>query len=171
MNEGGSGTATDEPTSPADDRRCVGCGAPITQTDGFCAACGAPTPTNTTRSPSTVPDRPESTRTTSALTGQWWIGVATSLGAWWLLIIVAGPGQPGLDVGYLGASGTALQLINVIVWVMMPVAGYLDIQHVRENSNWDPSTPVWLLAMTVWLINLIAAAAYLYRRHEALGVP
>lgn len=170
MHEGGAETTTDA-TTPASGDRCVACGAPITQSTGFCSTCGAPTPTDPSAIPLNDTVRREVPTWTQALTKQWWIGIAGSLVGWWLLIVFAGPGQPGLAVGYLGASGTVLQLVNIVVWLTMPITGYLDIRHVREHSDWDPSTPIWVVAMTVWLINLIAAAAYLYRRHEAVGVP
>lgn len=145
-----------EPPAHTDEHRCHACGGPIT--DGVCTQCGTPT---------TIPEAAQLSNPSHR--SYWWVGIATSLIAWWILIIHAGAGQPG--IGYLGATGTLQQLLNGVVWIMMPIAGYLDIQYVRATSDWHPNTTIWLIAMTIWLINLIAAAAYLYRRHEAIGIP
>jgi hypothetical protein len=71
-------------------------------------------------------------------------------------------------VGDLGAFGGFLSLAAL---VGLPGAAYYDMQYVRANSDWEPTTVVWVALLLVPLVNIVAGGVYLYRRHEVLGEP
>lgn len=71
----------------------------------------------------------------------------------------------------LAAPGELTGLLTLVAWLGTPAAAYYDMQYVRANSDWDPNTVLWVVLLLLWVVNIAAAGAYLYRRHEALGQP
>lgn len=155
-----------ENSKRADEIFCRSCGEVIKREAEICPDCGVRN-TNASDSspqkassptPSTTHD-PSRYETTTSDT--WWYAVAGATGLWILIFVLAGGGISNAFVGGL----------TLIAWVGLPVAAYFDIQYVRANGEWNPSTVIWVVLSAVWLINIIAGAAYLYRRHEVLGEP
>ncbi len=83
---------------------------------------------------------------------------------WVLLLVVASSSVGGAVEAFLG-------LCVLIAWALIPVATYYDAKYVRANSQWNPNTVVWCIAGAIWLVNILSAAFYLYRRHETVGEP
>ena len=76
-----------------------------------------------------------------------------------------------LSGGSSGTVETFAGLLALLAWVGLPVSTYFDIQYVRANGEWDPDTVVWVVLSAIWIVNIIAGAVFLYRRHEVLGEP
>jgi hypothetical protein len=98
----------------------------------------------------------------TTVSGSWWYAVAGGLVLWAVVVVLslAVPSAAGVG-GFLGLIG----------WLALPGGMYFDSKYVRANSQWDPRLIGWLLGSIIPLINLFVGAAYLYRRHEVLGVP
>lgn len=152
----------------ADEIFCRSCGEPIKKKAEICPHCGVrneraispSSPGTGSSAPSTTHD-PSLYETTVSDT--WWYGVAGGTTLWVLVFVLAGAPGDGL-----GAFGGFLVLV---AWIGLPVAAYFDMQYVRANGEWNPNTVLWLVALSVWLVNIVAGAVYLYRRHEVLGEP
>lgn len=96
-------------------------------------------------------------------------------------LIRGGMGLPvGPVFGYLvfilaGSAGDSLGafagFLAFVAWIGLPLAAYFDMQYIRANAKWNPNTGLWVILLAVWLVNIVAGAVYLYRRHEVLGVP
>lgn len=99
----------------------------------------------------------------TSVSEKWWYGVAGGTGLWVLVFLIAGAAPDAL-----GALGGFLTLV---AWFGLPLAAYFDMQYVRANSDWRPSTALWVVLLAVWLVNIVVGAAYLYQRHDRLGTP
>lgn len=148
----------------ADEIFCRSCGEPIKEQAEICPHCGvrnqkSQSDTSTRTSSSKIHD-PSQYETT--VSDSWWYGVAGGTALWILTILLSGV----LDS--LGAFGG---LLLIAAWIGMPVSAYFDMQYIRANGNWNPNTIIWVVVLSVWLINIIAGLAYLYRRHDILGEP
>lgn len=101
-------------------------------------------------------------------------------------VIVTGPGaQPGSGLVALGAIFGIFLGIILLVMIMLtlalvvalPIALYLDARAVNESSSdWKPDPLLYGLLGALQLIvtpviGIVVALYYLYRRHEAVGVP
>lgn len=174
---------TEQRRKAPDEMFCRYCGERIKKAAERCPNCG----TSTERPTAPTPDRPSSTssatdagRTADAgqgtgdgrssprqyetsVSGNWWYGVAGCTGLWVVVFLVAGAAPDAL--GALGG------LLTLVAWFGLPLAAYFDVQYVRANSEWRPSTALWVILLAVWLVNVVVGAAYLYRRHEELGTP
>jgi hypothetical protein len=145
---------------------CRSCGEGIIEEAEICPHCGVrnekqsePTLGGTASgTPSTVHDPAEYDTTVS---DTWWYGVAGGTALWVLVLILAGNTN-------LGAFGG---LLVIVAWVGLPVAAYFDMQYIRANGKWNPNTIVWMILLAVWLVNIVAGAVYLIRRHEIIGEP
>jgi uncharacterized membrane protein len=69
------------------------------------------------------------------------------------------------------SSSPVLGLILILVWIGLPIATFYDMKYVRANGKWNPNTVLWVVAMIIWIVNILAGAVYLYRRHESIGAP
>jgi hypothetical protein len=148
----------------ADELFCRSCGEVIKREAELCPHCGVrneKASASSPQSPTTGTHDPSRYETTVSDT--WWYGIAGGTGLWVLVLVLAGAAGDSL-----GAFGGFLVMV---AWVGLPVAAYFDIQYVRANAKWDPNSVVWLVLLSVWLVNVVAGVAYLYRRHEVLGEP
>lgn len=152
----------------ADEIFCRSCGEPIKREAEICPNCGvrnegsgsSSSGSGTSSTPSTTHD-PSKYETTVSDT--WWYGVAGGTALWILVLILASLFPDGF-----GAFGGFLALA---AWVVLPLAAYFDMKYIRANGEWNPNTVVWIIALAIWLVNIIAGIVYLYRRHEVLGEP
>lgn len=148
---------------------CRSCGEPIKKKAEICPECGVRNEEGsfeqlaqpTTSSSSVSSHDPSQYETTVSDT--WWYGVAGGTILWILVLVLAGIAGDSL--------GAFAGFIVIATWVGLPVAAYFDIQYVRANSEWNPSTVLWMILLLIWVVNIIAGVVYLYRRHEVLGVP
>ncbi|MCL9812982.1 zinc ribbon domain-containing protein [Natranaeroarchaeum aerophilus] len=151
----------------ADEVFCRSCGEPIKKRAEICPNCGVRNnkagssgQRRTSRTPST-PHNPAQYETTVSDT--WWYGVAGGTALWALAFIFA---------GVVGDSlGPLAGFVLLGAWIGLPLAAYFDIQYVRANAEWNPTTVLWMILLAIWLVNILAGVVYLYRRHEVLGVP
>lgn len=149
----------------ADEVFCRSCGEAIKQEAGICPNCGVRNKDHH-RSSSGHPTGgtshdPSDYETT--VSEAWWYGVAGGVALWILVFLLSGAGGESLE--------TFLGLLALLAWIGLPVATYFDIQYIRANGEWDPDTAVWVVLSVIWVINIIAGAVFLYRRHEVLGKP
>lgn len=128
---------------------------------------------------------------------RWWywvlavpvyFAVVAVLGAAVLLFVFLGvlgvglTGEPalgGLFVVAVGLGFVLLALPGLLIAVLFPVGIYFDADAVSdlEDVDWEPDPVVYGLValaavlVTNFLLSVPVALYYLYRRHEALGVP
>ena len=69
-------------------------------------------------------------------------------------------------------------LSGVIMTVMFPVATYIDARAIAESRyQWTPDPRIWgIIAFgtvigSVFVLSIVVAVYYLYRRHKAVGTP
>jgi len=152
----------------ADEVFCRSCGVAIKQVAELCPHCGvrnaAYRPSGRSghaQEASSAPRGPS--RYETDVSDGWWRGIAGCVGLW----IVA--------LALTAASGEALSSVGgflvFVAWAGLPLSAYFDVQYVRANGEWDPDTVVWVVVLSIWLVNVVAGAVYLYRRHTVLGVP
>lgn len=152
----------------ADEIFCRSCGEPIKEKAEICPHCGV---RNEKGSGSSSQGTASSTPSTShdpsqydtTVSDKWWYGVAGGTALWVLVFILAGAGGDSL--------GAFAGFLVLAAWIGLPLAAYFDMQYIRANGNWNPNTVLWMVLLAVWLVNIIAGLAYLYRRHEVLDVP
>ena len=97
--------------------------------------------------------------------GKWWYGIVLSLICW---IIAAGITEE--IVPYGTAASVTLGSLILFAWVLMPIATYLDIRHVRQHNDWQPKTWFWVFAAVIWLVNIFTGFSYLARRYRYVGL-
>ncbi len=147
---------------------CRSCGEPIKKRAELCPHCGVrnehgggSSPRGAVSSPPSTPHDPSQYETTVSET--WWYGVAGGTALWvFVFILAAAVGDS------LGAFGGFLIFV---AWIGLPAAAYFDMQYIRANGKWNPNTVLWIILLALWLVNIVAGAVYLYRRHEVLGQP
>ncbi|WP_247001089.1 zinc ribbon domain-containing protein [Halosolutus gelatinilyticus] len=152
-------------TKAVDEIFCRSCGEPIKEEAEICPECGVRNKqekSSQTSSPPSASVKHDPSQYETTVSDTWYYGIAAGAGLWILLLAIAS--ATGSESAFLG-------LIVLVAWVLIPVATYFDAKYVRANSQWNPNTVVWCIAGAIWLINIVSAAAYLYRRHEALGEP
>lgn len=150
----------------ADEVFCQSCGSAIKKKTETCPECGVrnveyepPAGSQqqaTTGGSGTSVHDPSQYTTTVA--DNWWLGVAGATVAIVLGFVVSTVSEPLASVLFLGIF-------------VMPVAMYFDMQYVRANSQWNPSTVLWVVGSLLLGALVIPGVVYLYRRHETLGVP
>lgn len=148
----------------SDEIYCTSCGEPIKKEAEICPNCGVKNKSKSSNSGKATYSHDPSNYKTS-VSGNWWHGIWIST-LFWILILGASTTVP--EGGSLGAFFGFLILGS---WILMPLAGYFDMQYVRANSNWDPNTILWMIGFLVWIVNIVGGTVYLARRHEALGEP
>lgn len=161
-----------------DEMFCRNCGDRIKKAAEICPDCGvknekptAPPPGRSSRSPAegtgsggaSSPHQTPPRQYESSVSENWWYAVAGGTGLWVVVFVIAGAAPDAL-----GALGGFLTLL---AWFGLPLAAYFDMQYVRANSDWRPSTALWVVLLAVWLVNIVVGAAYLYQRHDKLGTP
>ena len=103
------------------------------------------------------------TRTASNHSSIWRYGLIVGVLLWLPVAFLSGPGASG-------AVDRAATLVGFGLWAFIPLCGYLDIRHVRANSDWEPETLEWLFVFSIVLfVQALASLAYLYRRRTVLG--
>lgn len=145
---------------------CRSCGKPIKKEAEICPHCGVRNEKESgSSSQGTASSTPSTTHDPSqydtTVSDTWWYGVAGGTALWVLLFILVGNTSLGAFVGFL----------ILAAWIGLPVAAYFDMQYIRANGEWNPNTVLWVILLAVWLVNIVAGAVYLYRRHEVLGEP
>jgi ribosomal protein L37E len=149
----------------ADEVFCRSCGEAIKQEAEICPSCGVRNKdhhrSSSGRATEGTPHDPTEYETT--VSGTWWYGVAGGVALWVLVFLLSGFGGGGLE--------TFAGLLALLAWVGLPVAIYFDIQYIRANGDWNPNIAVWVVLSALWIVNIIAGAVFLYRRHEVLGEP
>ncbi|MDY6771361.1 MAG: hypothetical protein SV186_05420 [Candidatus Nanohaloarchaea archaeon] len=101
------------------------------------------------------------------LTEGTWEGVAALTGIWILFFATAsvvGSWQRSLFTAVLG-------LLMLGAWIGLPLLLYLDIVHVRRDTEWQPIRLLYLPLAVFPLINMAVGLIYLYRRHTQVGEP
>lgn len=146
----------------ADEIFCRSCGEPIKKEAEVCPHCGvrnqtvnSNTPLRSVGSKTHDPSQYETT-----VSDSWWYGIAGGT-ILWVLIFMLLSSLGGSFVGFL----------VLIAWIGLPLSAYFDMQYVRANGNWNPHTVVWVVGLSLWLVNIPVGIAYLYRRHDILGEP
>lgn len=100
----------------------------------------------------------------TVVSDSWWYGVALCLGLWIVLLVWI-----STELGPIASAVAGVLLI--FAWMGLPFAAYYDMKYVRHNSEWQPNAGLWVVGLLVWVLNIVLAAIYLYRRREVLGVP
>ena len=143
---------------------CRSCGEPIKKEAEICPECGVrnggSTPNHRTKISNNSPVH-DPTQYNTTISESWYYGVIIGLGLWIMVFIAA-----SADTG-----GAVIGLLALLAWILLPIAAFFDMKYIRSNSEWNPNSIVWVIAMIIWLFNIVAAAVYLYRRHEVLDVP
>jgi hypothetical protein len=86
------------------------------------------------------------------------LGVLAWVGLFCALVFV--PGTPSLS-GSVGA-------VTVFGSLWLAVTGYFDMTYLRQQTGWNPDTPVWVVGLALWFFNIPVGLFYLYKRHRAL---
>lgn len=149
-----------------DEIYCRSCGEIIKEAAEICPECGVRNEAGSGRgsgSKSTGRAHDPSQYETN-VSDSWYLGVAAGL-VLWIALFAMGSLEPS------GGLEMVVGLLALIGWALMPIAVYYDSKYVRANGNWNPNTVAWVAAMAIWLVNIVAGAVYLYRRHEVLGEP
>lgn len=146
---------------------CRSCGEPIKKKAEICPECGvrneAGEPSSGGTTASTPPGKHEPSQYSTTVSDTWWYGVAGGTALW--LLVFALTGVAGNSLGAFGG------FLALVAWAGLPIAAYFDMQYIRANGEWNPNTVLWVIALSVWIVNIVAGAVYLYRRHEVLGEP
>ena len=152
----------------ADEIFCTSCGEPIKKEAELCPNCGVRN--KKTRSPSsqggassTHSTTHDASRYETTVSGTWWYGVAGGTALWVLVFALIGTAGESLR--------TFAGFLALVAWIGLPLAAYFDMQYIRANGEWNPNTVLWIVLLLMWLVNIVAGAVYLYRRHEVLDVP
>lgn len=139
-----------------DTTECTNCGHSIRVNASVCHQCGAENENRPGKSVSISHD-PSNYETT--VSDVWHYGVAACVGLWM--------------VGFLlnSTSETLAGFIYLAAWIGLPLSAFFDMQYIRANSHWNPSTGVWIVGLAIPILNVMLGGVYLYRRHESLGRP
>lgn len=146
----------------ADEVFCRSCGEPIKQASELCPDYGVRNDNYRRSGGGTAGVGHNSAQCETSVSDTWWYGVAAGTGTW-MLLVPASAASSGL-----GAGGRLLVLIGS---VGLRLSVYFDTQYVRANTEWNPRTAIWVILSALWFVNIVASAAYLYRRHQVLGEP
>lgn len=133
-----------------------------------------------------------------AVNSRWWYWIAAYLVAtvvfipllviamlsFMVPVMVVGPGQgPGMSMPIRLFMLLFMLLVfgvlvlSFVVFVMLPVALYMDARQVsRAEIDWEPDPVLYgvlgLLQFIVTpIVGIVVALYYLYKRHEEVGVP
>jgi len=58
--------------------------------------------------------------------------------------------------------------LMMVSWVVIPAFLYLDIQHIENNSDWEPRKILLAMGSVLWFVNIFTVFLYLATRHEKL---
>lgn len=119
-------------------------------------ADGGVTDDTETETPVTPSSDTETETRSAALPSTTWEKVILAAIPGWLLVFFGAPVLPD-------AIGGVLLLA---VWLGLPIAIYLDAKQVRAHTNWPNRTWAYLLTSLIWLLAIIPAALYLWRRRS-----
>lgn len=146
---------------------CQSCGKPVKEISERCPHCGfqdqQTKPNDLLNSTSSKAEKHDPSQYETTVSDSWWYGIAGGTILWIFMFMISG------SLG--GSLGTFGALLFFVAWIGVPLSAYFDMQYIRANSRWNPSTIVWMIALAVWFVNIIVGAAYLYRRHGVLGEP
>lgn len=156
-----------------DEIYCRSCGSAIKKEAEICPECGVKNNAGASRNNgSRQKTRQVSNKAThdpsqfdTTVSDSWYYGIVVGIALWLLLFLMSSINPTGSVIEVV------LGLVVLAAWSIMPVSVYFDTKYVRANSHWNPNSVLWVIAMAIWLVNLIAGAVYLYRRHESLGTP
>lgn len=76
---------------------------------------------------------------------------------------------PGWLIAFFGVEllPTALWgVLFLVVWVGLPIALYLDAKQLRKSNNWPRYWWSYVLTSLIWLVAIIPAGVYLWRRRS-----
>lgn len=94
-----------------------------------------------------------------------WASVVAGTVVAWIALFALDQALPPDALSSAAIDGLAA--LTVLAWMTMPVAVYLDAARIRGFTDWTPNTRVFVLLTVIPVVNVLAGAAYLYRRHEA----
>jgi hypothetical protein len=97
---------------------------------------------------------------------KWWTPIAL-LAA--LVPVLAALGILLPPDAYASLLVAPLALLGGALTLLSPAFVYLDRRYLRAVADWEPSG--WFYWMVLPPLAPVLAAAYLYRRHERVGVP
>lgn len=95
---------------------------------------------------------------------KWWYGIALSLACWLFASVVT------WEVEFGTTASANLGGLILFAWVLMPIATYLDIRHVRKQGEWQPRAWFWVLTSLLWVVNIFTGFSYLARRYRYVGL-
>lgn len=85
----------------------------------------------------------------------------------WEKVIIAA--IPGWIIAFFGVEvlPTALWgILFFVVWLGLPVALYFDARQVRESTDWPQYWWAYVLTSLIWLLAVVPAGLYLWRRRS-----
>jgi hypothetical protein len=85
----------------------------------------------------------------------------------WEKVIIAA--IPGWIIVFFGVEAlpTALWgILFVTIWLGLPVAIYIDAKRLRKSNDWPQYWWLYVLTSLIWLLAIISAGLYLWRRRS-----
>lgn len=101
-----------------------------------------------------------------SVSSRWWLPIAVLVALIPLLALFALVLPPDAFNSVIVAP---ISLVGFTLVILSPVFVYYDRQYLAGTSEWQPSW--WYYLMPLPLIGYLLSVAYIYRRHEHLGVP
>jgi hypothetical protein len=105
--------------------------------------------------------RRESALRNTVPSGQWAYGVAAGV-AFWVALVLVNLLSAMVETGVVGAVFAGPLVLVALAG--LPLACYLDVEHVRGHTHWSPSKRFWLAGASVPVVNVFVGGAYLLRR-------
>lgn len=142
---------------------CVNCGSDIRKHASICHNCGVsnehkPGKTKSISSADATNGGDSSLLSIEGVSSQWQYGIVCAICLWIVALALSSIGFEGGEVG----------LLVLVSWIGQPIATFFDIHYVRENSDWQPNTVLWVVGSAVWFVNIVVGGVYLLRRRENL---
>jgi len=100
----------------------------------------------------------------SNVSDNWYYGVVSAVLVGGFLYLI---GLPLSDL--IPGLSPLMGVLLLFSWVLLPVALYYDIQHVRTESDWNPVTGLWVIGTILFVFNVIVGVIYLVRRRSQMG--
>jgi hypothetical protein len=85
----------------------------------------------------------------------------------WKKIIIAA--IPGWLIAFFGVEVLPTALWGILfftVWLGLPIALYFDARHIRRSTDWPQYWWAYVLTSLIWLLAVVPAGVYLWRRRS-----